>query len=777
MTKEKSFTVTIDNQKVEVKSSLTILEAAREHNIYIPSLCALEKLPSYGACRMCIVEVDGLRGFPTACTTPVEEGMVIRTDSAEIKGLRQEILKLVLSEHPGSCLFCGEKEECMQFQGTIRKAGVTTGCRYCPNDGRCELQQITEKVGLTETSYPVHYRNFALEKDDPFYDRDYNLCVLCGRCIRICSTVRMNGTLSFKQRGKLTTIGPAFNRSHMEGGCEFCGACVSVCPTGTLSVKTSKWFGKPERETASTCPYCSIGCRLLLQVKHNEVIDALPDYASSVDHGLVCVKGRFAVPEFVNSPLRLTRPQMLGPLGYEVVSWDRAVDEAVKNLAGAPPDDFLMLVSPQLSNEDLFVAQQFTRQVMGTDNIAAPLLVELGDGAASFLGLACSSEPLESVDKADFILAVGFDSRYGYSPAGVRIKKAAEKGVGLFVLNNRDTNLDMLSEAAFTVKSSDWTRFLQVLSLTKEDKKKKTELQKDSRFSDLFSRWEDEMERLQDKLTGSNNNVMVIGPEVLAVPERNKILQAVKELRDSAGWKIIVAHPYTNLSGMVVMGALQGIKPGEAVLKNASRSSNGRSFQVSVPDMQKHWKIIYLMGEACPEWLPPHDYLIYQNAFPPSSSCQPNLILPSALFTESVGTMVNVEGRLLHMDKAVEPPGESRPDWWVMGRLGEKLDGSSVAYTDVFAIHMEMKKYAKTFPDIKKRIAFAPFLSGDTGKGGPVRDSRPAVRPDVEDPFAALTTDRKQEYYRGLALSDAVPGMKQIGERGDMPEIHREERQ
>jgi anaerobic selenocysteine-containing dehydrogenase len=228
---------------------------------------------------------------------------------------------------------------------------------------------------------------------------------------------------------------------------------------------------------------------------------------------------------------------------------------------------------------------------------------------------------------------------------------------------------------------------------------------------------------------------------------------------------------------MVVMGALQGIKPGEAVLKNASRSSNGRSFQVSVPDMQKHWKIIYLMGEACPEWLPPHDYLIYQNAFPPSSSCQPNLILPSALFTESVGTMVNVEGRLLHMDKAVEPPGESRPDWWVMGRLGEKLDGSSVAYTDVFAIHMEMKKYAKTFPDIKKRIAFAPFLSGDTGKGGPVRDSRPAVRPDVEDPSAVLTTDRKQEYYRGLALSDAVPGMKQIGERGDMPEIHREERQ
>jgi predicted molibdopterin-dependent oxidoreductase YjgC len=129
--------------------------------------------------------------------------MVVRTESAEIRTLRQEILRLVLSEHPASCLFCGEQEECKRFQGTIRKVGMTTGCRYCPNDDRCELQQITEKVGLTDISYPVRYRNFPVEKDDPFYDRDYNLCVLCGRCVRICNTVRMNGTLSFKQRGKL----------------------------------------------------------------------------------------------------------------------------------------------------------------------------------------------------------------------------------------------------------------------------------------------------------------------------------------------------------------------------------------------------------------------------------------------------------------------------------------------------------------------------------------------------------------------------------------------
>ncbi len=226
--------VTIDNQPVETARGATILEAANAHGIYIPTLCAHKDLTPYGGCRMCIVEVEGMRGFPTACTTPAEEGMVVRTQTAQIQSVRNEILNLMLSEHPCSCLICDEKDECRQYSLTVRKVGVTTGCRFCSNDGQCELQEVAAKIGVTELNYPIYYRNLRVEKEDPFYDRDYNLCILCGRCVRICQEVRAANAISFNQRGRHTVIGPAFKRTHLEAGCEFCGACVSVCPTGAL---------------------------------------------------------------------------------------------------------------------------------------------------------------------------------------------------------------------------------------------------------------------------------------------------------------------------------------------------------------------------------------------------------------------------------------------------------------------------------------------------------------------------------------------------------------
>lgn len=724
MKKENKLSITIDNRKVQVKTGLTILQAAREHDIYIPSLCTLEPLPSYGACRLCIVEVDGLRGYPTSCTTPVEDGMTIRTDTAELRALRQEVLKLLLSEHPASCLFCTEHDECKQYQGTIRKVGVTTGCRYCPNDDRCELQTITEKVGLTETSYPVYYRGFPVEKDDPFYDRDYNLCILCGRCVRACNDVRLNGTLSFKQRGKLTTIGAAFDRTHLEAGCEFCGACVSVCPTGALSAKVSKWYGKPDAEIKSTCLYCSVGCELMLQVKNNETIDALPNYNSAVDQGLICVKGRFAVPEYVAHHERISVPQRMTPLGYEDISWGEAIGMAAEKLSGVKADDVLVVVSSQLTNEDLYVVGRFAKEVIKTDAIMPEFVAEMGEDLGIFLNLVCALNPLDVIDTADMILTVGFDSTYGFTPVGIRTKRAAKKGAHLFTLNTGESNLDMLSEEALQAEAGKWPAILdKIIEKTKTDAKSAT----------------------------PPKRVVVIGEGALFSPKRSAVLEKIVEMRDRFGWSVIVAHPYSNLLGLLAVGAFPGIKGGDILRDGSKNASIALGNPFSSMDLSKRKKVVYLIGEEPLGDLPECDFLIYQNTLPSASARKPDLLLPASPFPEISGTVINSEGKILSVNRATKPYRESKPDWWIINEIVARMKKSALQYGSLSVIQKDMRKLIAGPLNPKKQVEFKKISAKTIEKGIKGRHR--------------ITRKPWKDAYRGIALKDVVPGMMAIEQR------------
>jgi len=730
MTKEKKVSITIDNRKVEAKAKTTILQAARENNIDIPSLCAFEHLPSYGACRLCVVEVDGIRGFPTSCTTPVEDGMVIRTDTAEVRTLRQEVLKLLLSEHPASCLFCEEQSDCKNFQGTIRKVGVTTGCRYCPNDDRCELQAITEKVGLTETSYPVYYRNFPVEKEDPFYDRDYNLCILCGRCVRVCNEIRLNGTLSFKQRGKQTTIGPAFARTHLEAGCEFCGACVAVCPTGALAAKASKWYGKPDEVVESTCPYCPIGCTLDLKVKAGEVVDVSADYDSPTEHGLICVKGRFAIPEYVLSPERLAAPTILTPEGYDLVPWEGALDEAAARLKAAGPKGAFIVVSPQLSNEDLYVAQRFAREVIGTEAILSPVIFDLGSDLRSFVDLVVLSEPVDTVETAKGILTIGLDTTYGFTPLGIAVKKAAKSGAALVTMSEDECNLDMLAEEVLQSEAAKWPSFLDgvMKSMSGNGDRKKAE-------PSFFRKGE--------------RNVVILGPDAIFSVKRKEIFERVLSMRDSLGWKVIVCHPYTNLLGMLAMGALPGLQPGglrpDAALKLKDPAA--------VVDLTQVRKVGYFIGEVPSPVMPKCEFLIYENALPASSGARPDLILPAGLFTEVPGTMVSSEGKVLAFNRASAPFAQSKPDWWIMSGIAARMKKNALKYSSLSSIQAEIKKAIPGFSGKDRRIPRRKV----------VMEGKAAT---LKNPLAKGRSGKPpSEAFRGVPLHDHVAGMKAIEER------------
>ncbi|OGO30444.1 MAG: hypothetical protein A2Z29_05265 [Chloroflexi bacterium RBG_16_56_11] len=227
--------LTIDGTKVEVEKGATVLEAAHSAGIYIPTLCYHPNLAPYGGCRLCIVEIENMRGLPTSCTTPAASGMVVTTNTPKLVELRRFFLQLILSEHPNACLTCHRRERCGPNDICLRHVAVTERCVSCPANKQCELQDVTDYIGLTEVSLPYKFKELPVDfAREPLIRRDYNYCVLCGRCTQMCGEVRGIGAVSFSRRGFDTVVSTAFDRPLQDSGCRFCGACVEVCPVGAL---------------------------------------------------------------------------------------------------------------------------------------------------------------------------------------------------------------------------------------------------------------------------------------------------------------------------------------------------------------------------------------------------------------------------------------------------------------------------------------------------------------------------------------------------------------
>jgi len=263
--------LTIDGREVVCREGQTLLEAARGAGIGIPSLCDHRDLVPFAGCRICLVEVDGRKDFAPSCATPAEEGLVVHTRTPAVLELRKKVLEFILAAHPYACLVCTEKASCDDLKSTIRKVGEVTGCVLCPENGGCELQKVVEEVGLDRVDMPAVYRNRDVRRSDPFFDRDDNLCILCGRCIRVCEEVRGASVLSFVQRGGRTEVGTAFDRTLLDSGCRFCGACVDVCPTAALVERAARPQPRPDRTAAIVCPFCAQGCRLDLGIREDRV--------------------------------------------------------------------------------------------------------------------------------------------------------------------------------------------------------------------------------------------------------------------------------------------------------------------------------------------------------------------------------------------------------------------------------------------------------------------------------------------------------------------------
>ena len=361
-------TLNIDGKEIKAEKGDTVLEAAHKAGIEIPTLCAHPALEPYGACRLCIVEIEGMRGFPPSCTTPSAEGMVIKTKSPDIVELRRNVIKLMLSGHTSPCLVCNDRELCEKYRPRPFKTGKATRCTFCSNRDGCELRRLADEYEINELEVPIIYKNLDIERNEPFMDRDYNLCVLCGRCARICEKIHQRGAIDFTNRGKDARIGTAFHRPHTETNCQFCGACIDICPTGALSDRFAKWYGVPDQTVDSTCVLCPHGCSIRLKIKDGKVIGS--GMTELTREARICAVGRFVLPQLLDNPSRLISHQVRVEDGLIKTSYEEAVSQAAERLTSYSGKQFALITPSSATREEIYVLNKFANEAMKSHNFA-----------------------------------------------------------------------------------------------------------------------------------------------------------------------------------------------------------------------------------------------------------------------------------------------------------------------------------------------------------------------------------------------------------------------
>ena len=341
--------LTIDGLSVKTEAGTTVFQAAREAGIKIPHLCYREDLNPTAACRLCVVELEGARNLVASCAYPVANNMVVKTDSPRVQSARKIILEFLLSDHPHDCMTCEES-------------------------GSCKLEKYAYQFGIRKPRFEGARHNYPIRALNPFFERDYNKCILCARCVTVMHEVQYCEAVDQTQRGFDTKLAAFCDANMQETPCVFCGNCVSVCPVGALSEKAGRFEGRAWElgKTATTCSYCGVGCTLVLNTKDNKVVKVTSDRKLGANNGWTCVKGRFGF-DYIHSPDRLTQPLVKENGAFHETSWDDALHKVAEGLKKVRqkygPDAIGVLVSAKCTNEENYLLQKLARAALGTNNV------------------------------------------------------------------------------------------------------------------------------------------------------------------------------------------------------------------------------------------------------------------------------------------------------------------------------------------------------------------------------------------------------------------------
>ena len=733
-------TLEIDGMQVSVAAGPSVMRAAVDAGVNVPKLCATDSLEPFGSCRLCLVEIEGRRGYPASCTTPCEPGMKVVTQSPKLADIRRGVMELYISDHPLDCL-------------------------TCPTNGNCELQDMAGAVGLREVRYGYEGDNHLdLKKDEsnPYFTYDASKCIVCNRCVRACEETQGTFALTIDGRGFASRVSAGQLDSFMESECVSCGACVQACPTATLTEKTVIMMGQAEHSAITTCAYCGVGCSFKAEMKGNEVVRMVPHKDGKANHGHSCVKGRFAWG-YATHKDRITKPMIRSKITdpWKEVSWDEALTYAANEFrriqAKHGTDSIGGITSSRCTNEETYLVQKLVRAAFGNNNVDTCARVchsPTGYGLKQTLGESAGTQTFDSVMHSDVIIVMGANPAAAHPVFASQMKRRLRQGAKLIVIDPRTTEMVKSPhvQADYHLKLMPGTNVAVITALAhaileeglqKEDYiEERCDIESYKEWKAFVLRPENSPEAME-AITGvpaaemrgaarlfatGGNGAIYYGLGVTEHAQGSTTVMGIANLAmatGNVGREGVGVNPLrgqNNVQGSCDMGSFPHELPGyRHISDTTTRSQFEAAWGVTlnsepglrIPNMfdaalEGSFMGLYCEGEDIVQSDPNTQHvtaalsnmecIVVQDLFLNETAKYAHVFLPGSSFLEKDGTFTNAERRISRVRK-VMPAKAGKSDWEVTIALAEKL-GYSMPYKHPSEIMDEIASLTPTFTGV-----------------------------------------------------------------------------
>ena len=706
--------IIIDDIKVKVKEGITILDAAKKVGIKIPTLCVMSELGfTPGSCRICVVEVVGVPALVASCAYPVKEGLNIYTNNKRVARVRKMTLELLLANHPLDCM-------------------------TCEKSGSCILEDLAYDLGIKKSRFEQNKKEITIDSNNPFIVRELDKCLLCGRCVEICNEIQQSNILDFGYRGTKTKIIVDVGVDLKNSNCVFCGQCVAVCPVGALVDKEAQGKGRTWEFTKvkTTCNYCGVGCNFDFNIKDGKIVKVTSNPESVVNGINLCVKGRFGY-DYIHSKDRLTTPLIKRNGKFEKASWEEAYQlissrfTQIKKESGS--DSLAVLSSAKCTNEENYLLMKFSRVVLGTNNVdhcARLCHSATVAGLAQAFGSGAMTNSIKEIANASVIYLTGSNTTENHPIIALEIKKAVTKnGAQLIVADPRE--IELVKYATLWLRQRPGTDVALfnglmnvIISEGLEDKEFISE--RTEGYEELKNTVLKYPPEVVEKITGVPADYIRKAARIYAAAPTVSLIYSMGITQHTTGTDNVLStanismltgnvgkessgvnplRGQSNVQGACDMGALPDVYSGyQKVIDPQIREKFSKAWGVELSDKvgltvieilnaayEGEIKGLFVMAENpamsdpdlnhAIEALKKVEFLVVSDIFMSETAELADVVLPGVSIAEKDGTITNTERRVQRIRKAVEPVGESKPEWQMICELAEEM-GYNMSYNN-----------------------------------------------------------------------------------------------